>query len=476
MKNEDDERFTHSEDYQQLLQQLRQLDAEFVAAQLERRKLEEVLEEEMDEPVRLKLRQFLTETQLRCLTIDQQRTELRQQQEVFVPFAQAVEQTASQLLHLAVLPQVRQLIDKGCYRQADALLDPIQMERMKDDLRTYYRHLANLYLLKAQLTSNPATQADNPNWFPEADLYYRNALDAHTDYHTLLAYADFLRLHNQSPAAISYYQQCLPFVQTDQQRADLFNKLGVLYRIQRDYKSALGAYREALHIRRQLAETEPEIYGLLAITLNNIGLVQCDQHNPTDALPALEEALSIQKNQPQTEGVRHDLATTLNSMGIMYLAQYNYPAALMAYQQSLATYQAIAQTNPSTYLPDVAMALTNIGHIHHKQQNFQAGLDTYKEAIDLYRTLAQANPYTHLPLLAHALNNLGTLNGEMGDLTTALVTFEEALSLRRTLATTDPRAHLTDVAGTLSNIAAVKLSPTKLCGCTAADGTSRNHL
>jgi tetratricopeptide (TPR) repeat protein len=76
--------------------------------------------------------------------------------------------------------------------------------------------------------------------------------------------------------------------------------LGVVNRDQRRMEKARKEYGEALQIRRELAQKNPERYQPdLALTLFNLGILDSDLHRMEDARKEYEEALDIRRRLAQ---------------------------------------------------------------------------------------------------------------------------------------------------------------------------------
>ena len=130
-----------------------------------------------------------------------------------------------------------------------------------------------------------------------------------------------------------------------------------------DYESAEAEYREALEIRRNLA-----------------------QENPRTFLP--------------------DVSMTLNNLAILHSDKNDYESAEAEYREALEIYRNLAQDNPRTFLPYVATTLNNLANLHYSKNDYESAEAEYREALEIRRNLAQDNPRTFLPYVATTLVNL----------------------------------------------------------------------
>jgi len=118
------------------------------------------------------------------------------------------------------------------------------------------------------------------------------------------------------------------------------------------------------------------------------------------------------------------MAVGLNNKGVMLSALGRHEEALKATEEAVEIHRELAERNPEAYLPDLAMSLSNLGAKYSYLGRHEEALKATEEAVELYRELAARNPEAYLPDLAGSLNNLGS------DLS-ALGRHEEALAALR---------------------------------------------
>jgi tetratricopeptide (TPR) repeat protein len=126
-----------------------------------------------------------------------------------------------------------------------------------------------------------------------------------------------------------------------------------------------------------------------------------------DARKEYEESLKtfreLARKDPET--YLPDVAMTLNNLGILDSAQDRMKEARKEYEESLKIYRKLAQKDPEAYLPNVAATLNNLGVLDRDKNRMEEALKTYGE-------LAQKDPETYLPYVAITRNNLGNLNSD----------------------------------------------------------------
>ncbi|MFJ8689577.1 tetratricopeptide repeat protein [Micromonospora wenchangensis] len=220
-------------------------------------------------------------------------------------------------------------------------------------------------------------------------------------------------------------------------------------------QQALVPAEEAVRIRRNLAETNPDVHlPDLATSLNNLGNLLSELGRDEQALTHAEEALRIQRHLAKTNPDTHlpNLAASLDNLGISLSELGPCEQALTLTEEALRIRRGLAETNPDTHLPDLAASLGNLGNRLSELGRHEQALPPTEEALRVYRRLAETNPDTHLPNLAASLNNLGNRLSELGRHEQALAPAEEALRIRRHLAETNPDAYLPDLAASLNNL------------------------
>ncbi len=141
-----------------------------------------------------------------------------------------------------------------------------QAKREKEEAQKKLDSAVQSYLLKGQLLT---TQFN----FAAAEEAYQTAIAVSPEsFHANFDYAYFSQDLNHFSLARKAYERCLQLPLTPAQRATTLNNLGALDRGENRMVEARQVYEEALRIRRQLAEKDPDTYlPDVASTLNNPG-------------------------------------------------------------------------------------------------------------------------------------------------------------------------------------------------------------
>jgi tetratricopeptide (TPR) repeat protein len=181
--------------------------------------------------------------------------------------------------------------------------------------------------------------------------------------------------------------------------AIILNNLANLHRTQSKLISAEKEHKEALKIRRKLAQQNPQIYlPDLATTLNNLANLYIHKNELLIAEKTHREALKIRRKlaQQKTHTNLFNLAITLNNLGYLHNQKKDFTNAESTYQEALKIHRQQAQDNPQIYLPHVAMSLSNLANLHYDKNEFATAEKEYNEALYIYKKLSLQSPQTFL--------------------------------------------------------------------------------
>jgi Tetratricopeptide repeat/CobQ/CobB/MinD/ParA nucleotide binding domain len=220
-------------------------------------------------------------------------------------------------------------------------------------------------------------------------------------------------------------------------------------------EEALAASQEAVEIRRRLAQSRPDaVLPNLAGSLNNLAVDLSTLGRREEALAASQEATDIYRRlaQTQPDAFLSDLAGTVNNLGNLFFNLGRREEALAASQESVDIYRSLAQTQPDAFLPDLARSLNNLGSMLSGLGRREEALAASQQSVDIYRRLAQTRPDAFLPDLASSLNNFGAQLSDLGRREEALAASQEAVDIHRRLAQTRPGAFLPALTTTLNNL------------------------
>ena len=162
-----------------------------------------------------------------------------------------------------------------------------------------------------------------------------------------------------------------------------------------DFEKARHHYEEALQIRRELMEKNPEAYlPKVAASLNNLGVLLSDTNDLKKAQDYYEEALQIHRElaQQNPEAYLPDVAASLNNLGVLLRDTNDLKKAQDYQEEALQIRRKLAQQNPRAYLPDVAVTQQNLTILYLRLEKKEDAEKTYLEAHDIYQKLANRHP------------------------------------------------------------------------------------
>jgi serine/threonine protein kinase len=226
-----------------------------------------------------------------------------------------------------------------------------------------------------------------------------------------------------------------------------------------DKQDALISYREALAIRRKLADANPDVRGFqldLARSYNSVGRLLGATGKPAEALKAFESAVAIKQTHadanPTVGEFQRSLAVSHSHIAAL-LFQTGKPAeALKALESVLAIRQKLADANPAVtdFQRDLAHSHQSMGILLADIGKPAEALKAFESAVAIERRLAGANPaVTDFQRdVAHSHHSIGRLLSDMGKLAEALKAYESAVAIERKLVDANPS--VTELLGDLA--------------------------
>jgi tetratricopeptide (TPR) repeat protein len=179
--------------------------------------------------------------------------------------------------------QARERIKQGNFEEGGALLDELiaEQEAQVTDLARNHFNRAELYMLQFDPISALPHYRKAHRYAPENPEYS-------------FALAVTLQKQKSFTEAERVYRQLLDREQTKSERATTLNNLANLYRETQRFGEGESAYREALEIRRRLAEANPAVFGdRLAQNLIDLSLLYFKTKKNASACALLAEAEEV---------------------------------------------------------------------------------------------------------------------------------------------------------------------------------------
>ncbi|BCJ47824.1 hypothetical protein GCM10010168_21830 [Actinoplanes ianthinogenes] len=201
-------------------------------------------------------------------------------------------------------------------------------------------------------------------------------------------------------------------------------------------------------------DSTPQQWNWYAGDLTNLSLRLGEVGRSEEGQAAAEQAVAIRRRLAQTEPTTYlpDLAGSLNSLSIRLGEAGRRWESLTAIEEAVAIRRRLAESGSTSDLAELAGFLNNLSNRLNGVGRRAESLAVIEEAVTVYRRLVDTDPAAHLNGLAMALSNLSIRLGEAGRWPEGLVTIEEAITIYRRLADADPAAHLLALAGTLGNL------------------------
>jgi tetratricopeptide (TPR) repeat protein len=266
------------------------------------------------------------------------------------------------------------------------------------------------WLLKAQLLTVQFR-------FDDAEKAYQGAIDTSPEsFEANFAFAQFSQKLNHYDKATTGYTQCLGLARRNRDNDEIamtLNNLAILDQAQNRQEAARKEFEEALKIRRELAQKNPDTYlPDVALTLNNLAILDQAQNRQEAARKEHEEALKIRRElaQKNPDTYLPDVALTLNNLAILDRAQNRQEEARKEHEEALKIRRELAQKNPDTYLPDVALTLTNLALLDQAQKRMEEARKECEEALDIFERFAERNPERFQSDVARVKRQLQTLS------------------------------------------------------------------
>jgi tetratricopeptide (TPR) repeat protein len=157
-------------------------------------------------------------------------------------------------------------------------------------------------------------------------------------------------------------------------------------------EEALAASREAVTIRRRLAETHPDAFHAdLAMSLINFANDLSSLGRREEALAASREALDIIRRlaAARPDAFRADLAGSLNNAGAMLSNLGRRDEARAASEGSVAIYRGLAETRPDAFLPDLARSLGALAHVLAQAERHTDAAGAFHEGLAVIAPFAE---------------------------------------------------------------------------------------
>ena len=195
----------------------------------------------------------------------------------------------------------------------------------------------------------------------------------------------------------------------DEQKAQVYQALGVAYDGSNKYDEALRSVQQSLDINKRLGNKVASA----AIT-RKLATCRCIRESPS-----WRWRLTTSSEASEEIGAKEDVANTLISMGSLYEDRGEYDKALDMYKESLQTQRDVGDASLQ------AVCLNNIGNVYLAKGQSEDALTYYQQALQLREKLN--NPAD----IADTLHDLGEAYTRTAQYDQAMASYMRALQLRR---------------------------------------------
>jgi tetratricopeptide (TPR) repeat protein len=255
--------------------------------------------------------------------------------------------------------------------------------------------------------------------YDEADRFYQKAIGIDNSYENVYDYVLFLMEQNQLEQAKSFLEQLEQYTLLEHQRANVLNRLGIVYRQSKRFVGAKRVYTEALILREKLTKEDPKIHkNDLAWTYNNLGILH--EHSKEFQLAEKHhlKALALRKELLKEQGDEYAyfVSCSMHNLGELYKSSNNIEKAENFLLEVLKTRRELFRKNPKKLMHPLASTLHELGTLYLHTSRVEESENFYEEALKLRRILAKNNPKAYKFVLADTLNGFIKLYKKMGKL------------------------------------------------------------
>ena len=285
------------------------------------------------------------------------------------------------LLHSPIVERAKKLYDKEGVDAALALLESSR-SRLQD------RRFAQKNILRAKLYIEKHD-------YDAAASAYEKAIAVEGSYDNLYDYALFLMREHRTKRALSLLERLKGYDLAPAKRANVLNRLGIVYRKLKRFDDAKKAYTEALKLRKRLARKDPERYTVdLAWTYNNLGILYQKRHRLKKAERMHFKALALRRISARKDPERYTyyLACSLHNLGELYVDMNRTEAAARRFKEAIAIEKRLLTHNPKRIMPALSTSLFNLASLYADRNDTRQARTLFKEALRYQAILAEENP------------------------------------------------------------------------------------
>jgi tetratricopeptide (TPR) repeat protein len=226
-----------------------------------------------------------------------------------------------------------------------------------------------------------------------------------------------------------------------------------------NYKQGAEHLKEALSIRRTLAESDEQYLPDVAQTLNNLGTFYCKHAEWQLSVDSLNEAIAItmrliSSNRKESR----NLAGALMNLGVALEKLNKIEESESAFLEALAIAEGYAEININNSLQGVADISSNLGALYFSKSEYDKAEKFLNRSAESYAQLTAAQPSSFRKDIGHVCTNLSQLYVKTGRIDLAEENGKKALSIYEELIKTNgPSSYRDNVAKNLLNLGYVAI-------------------
>jgi diguanylate cyclase (GGDEF)-like protein len=206
--------------------------------------------------------------------------------------------------------------------------------------------------------------------------------------------------------------ELLQHVKGNLKKAEVYIRLGDLYKQINEYDKAMSYYHTGLELSKTAKNDKKR-----AEFYNNFGEVSYRLTNYDQALEFYLKSLKTREELHDKKGI----SDSLNTVGNIYFQLKNYSQALDYYKKSLGIRLELKEEIA------IGKSYNNMGNLFSMMKDYPKALEYYYDAIKLYDKGGEKK------LKSSVYNNIGIIYREKGELDQALESFLEAIKIAKEL-------------------------------------------
>ncbi|MCA9152621.1 MAG: tetratricopeptide repeat protein, partial [Planctomycetales bacterium] len=253
-----------------------------------------------------------------------------------------------------------------------------------------------------------------------------------------------LQSHRKALELFTALQQTEPLNIEHQRHLGLCqNNLGQIYSETGDLTAARAAFDAALAWQEALvaADADPVYRSDLALTQNNLALLNFKMGQSQQAILLLEQAIRTQRELIRQRSERRDDVAQLGTFYLNLsgmLAETQPELARQWSEEALFEFQRLNELEPASpaHLRRIASVLNQLGMLQSRAGQYKDAVESHRKAQQILQQLHTAAPLEtdYRADLALTWNSLGSILNQLRDFPAAAACFEQAVQLQAGLA------------------------------------------